>query len=291
MAFWSSQTLLGRLGELIDKPSEAAIDCNAIELRVGSEIYVTPSLQDVHTTTKRLLSAAEPFQIPPGQFAFILTEEVISVPPTAMAFISMKATFKMKGLVNVSGFHVDPGWTGRLIFAVFNAGPSPVHLQRGLRLFLIWYAYLDEESKERKTQQGPLNIPPAMISNLTGGHDSLYELDKRLKETKETLDAEQKKLSDRIHELDKTQTTIKVILSALLTLAGGITILLLRESIFPRSHEPATQTSFINSGVQEPAPVTSALQQQPSGNQGADQDAIPTLPPEVETPSEQPKAR
>lgn len=72
---------------------------------------------------------------PPGQFAFILAEETVRVPPSAMAFISMRATFKMKGLVNVSGFHVDPGWNGPLIFAVHNAGPGPVHLQRGLPLF------------------------------------------------------------------------------------------------------------------------------------------------------------
>src|SRR5258708_33926463 len=138
MAFWSSQTLGSRLDELLDDPASARIDCNAIEWRVGREIYVTPNLDDIYTTTKRQLAADEPFQIPPGQFAFLLTEEAVSVPAAAMAFISMKATFKMKGLINVSGFHVDPGWNGQLVFAVFNAGPSPVHLQLGLRLFLIW---------------------------------------------------------------------------------------------------------------------------------------------------------
>ena len=34
-----------------------------------------------------------------------------------------------------------------LIFAIFNAGPSPVHLQRGLPLFLIWYAALDHPAR------------------------------------------------------------------------------------------------------------------------------------------------
>ena len=48
-----------------------------------------------------------------------------------MAFISIKAKLKFRGLVNVSGFHIDPGYRGKIIFAVFNAGPQPILLRRG----------------------------------------------------------------------------------------------------------------------------------------------------------------
>jgi dCTP deaminase len=222
MAFWSSQTLKRRLSELVNKPTEVVIDCNAIELKVGSEIYITPNLDEVHTQTKQLLSEKQPFQIPPGQFAFLLTEETVYVPPTTMAFISMKATFKMKGLVNVSGFHVDPGWKGPLIFAVFNAGPAPIHLQRGLPLFLVWYADLDEESEERKTKEGQTTIPPAIINNLTGASDSLYALDKRLKDEIERLEHADEKLSDRIHALKSVQTGMIVTFSVLSTILVGL---------------------------------------------------------------------
>jgi dCTP deaminase len=133
MAFWSSQTLAARVAELTDPPvPKDAIDCNAITLRVGREIYVTPELEDAHIRTKQQLRNNQGFVIPPGQFAYLMTEEIVKVPNNTMAFISIKATFKMKGLVNVSGFHADPGWAGPLIFAVFNAGPSPVHLHQGL---------------------------------------------------------------------------------------------------------------------------------------------------------------
>ena len=52
------------------------------------------------------------------------------------------------GLVNVSGFHVDPGWEGPLIFAVFNGGPSPVTVKRLDELFHIWFADLDDAAVE-----------------------------------------------------------------------------------------------------------------------------------------------
>ena len=161
MAFWSSQTLEARISELTEPPvAKDAVDCNAITLRVGREVYITPELEDAHTRTKQLLRNNQAFLIPPGQFAYLMTEEVVKVPEDTMAFISMKATFKMKGLVNVSGFHADPGWNGPLIFAVFNAGPAPVHLHQGLPLFLIWYADLDLKSLKSKTKLGPTNIPP-----------------------------------------------------------------------------------------------------------------------------------
>jgi len=71
----------------------------------------------------------EQFVIPPGQFAYLLTEEVVRIPSSAMGFISLKFGVKGPGLINVSGFHVDPGYWGRLVFSVYNAGPSEARLQ------------------------------------------------------------------------------------------------------------------------------------------------------------------
>jgi dCTP deaminase len=223
MAFWSSQTLAARVAELTDPPvPKDAIDCNAITLRVGREIYVTPELEDAHIRTKQQLRNNQGFVIPPGQFAYLMTEEIVKVPNNTMAFISIKATFKMKGLVNVSGFHADPGWAGPLIFAVFNAGPSPVHLHQGLPLFLIWYADLDHPSEKSKILPGPNQIPPDRISNLTGGVNSIHALDKRVTEEAEARCDEINNLNDRIHDIEKSQIRLIVIGTVLLTISLSI---------------------------------------------------------------------
>lgn len=86
--------------------------------------------------------------IPPGQFALLLSDEVVSVPPTAIGFISIKSSFKLHGLINVSGFHVDPGFSGRLMFSVYNAGGSDVLISRGQRLFLMWFASLESQTED-----------------------------------------------------------------------------------------------------------------------------------------------
>jgi dCTP deaminase len=224
MAFWSSQTLGERIGQLIDPPDTEMIDCNAITLRVGTEIYITPELEQAHVQTKQRLRNNQGFLIPPGQFAFLITEEVVRVPPDTMAFISMKTTFKNKGLVNVSGFHADPGRDGPLIFAVYNAGPAPVHLYRGLPLFLIWYADLDCPSEKRKTIPGPRQIPAVTISNLTGGVNSLNVLDRRLTEEAQRRREEDDKLSMRIHDVEKAQGRNNVMLGIFLTIAISLSV-------------------------------------------------------------------
>src|SRR6266705_6882029 len=219
MAFWSSQTLEAKVRdqELIRPPRDNAVDCNAYTLRIGPEIYVTPTLEQgsANTHTKVRLSEGEPFTIPAGQFAFLMSEESVEVPTNAMAFISIKARIKFRGLVNVSGFHVDPGWNGPLIFAVFNAGPATVHLHRGQDLFLIWYADLDKASERHKNDMGGSVIPPDIINNISGELYSLQNLSKTMHEKDEEL-------SNRIHDIEKTHVRITTILSIVATLLVGL---------------------------------------------------------------------
>ena len=91
--FWSGETLGEQLGMLIDPFVPERVDCASYTLAIGPEVYVSPNYQtaDPTTITIRKLSDGEAFTIPPGQFAFLLTEEVVSVPADALAFISIRA--------------------------------------------------------------------------------------------------------------------------------------------------------------------------------------------------------
>lgn len=182
MTFWSGEKLREQLPALVDPFEPARIDCAAYRLRIGPEVYVSPTDQakDAQTKSKVALKDGEAFTIPAGQFAFLLTEDRITVPDTALAFISVRATVKFRGLVNVSGFHVDPGYKGRLVFSVFNAGPGPVHLARGDECFLIWYADLDRKTELVKTGGGFDDIPTKLINPIAGEIQSLAGLSKRM---------------------------------------------------------------------------------------------------------------
>lgn len=217
--FWSGETLSERLKTLIDPFSPARLDCAAYTVAIGPEVYVSPNEQSADPTmvTVRQLGDGEAFTIPPGQFAFLLTEEVISVPADALAFISIRAKTKFRGLVNVSGFHVDPGFRGQLTFAVFNAGPIPIHLKRGQPIFLIWYASLDRETAFKK--DGPVHkgIDPDLVTGIAGELQSFAGLSKKIKDV-------DKGLGDRIHALEKEQTYYRVIAAIALALVIGLTV-------------------------------------------------------------------
>ena len=211
--FWSGETLSQRLKGLIDPFDTRRVDCASYQLSIGSEVYVSPSDQTAEpdAVTVRKLGDEDWFCIPPGQFAFLLTEEVVTVPDDAIAFISIRAKTKFRGLVNVSGFHVDPGFRGQLTFSVFNAGPVPVHLQRGQEIFLIWYASLDRSTTFKKCGTIRKGIDPEIITAVAGELQSFSSLSKK-------IDGVNNSLRDRMNNIEKKQIGIYVAGSAILTL-------------------------------------------------------------------------
>lgn len=188
MAFWSDATLKRRLPDLIRPFSSENVSCSSYELGLGLEAYITP-VHDakIAERVKQKLAPDGSVLIPKGQFAFLITDEVIRVPVDAMAFISIKAGIKFRGLVNVSGFHVDPGYNGRLVFSVFNAGAADVKLHCDERVFLIWYAGLDAPSTSPKKGKGFMTIPSILLHGLAEESLSLSVLDKRLVDAENTI--------------------------------------------------------------------------------------------------------
>ena len=185
--YWGNDRLRTELPHLIANFSESQLDQASYRLRIGAEVYVSPTGEpgDTNRTPKRHLETGDGFAIPSGQFGFILTEETVEVPKYAIAFISMRSQYKFRGLVNVSGFHVDPNYKGRLLFSVFNAGPKTVHLSRGEDCFLIWYASIDPPV-DGPTKQGFCDIPSREISFVSDGVLSLSRLESRIKSVEKT---------------------------------------------------------------------------------------------------------
>ena len=201
--FWGNNELKRRLPQIVSDYEEARLDRATYKLRIGPEVYVSPTGvgSDQKNKTKLKLDLGRDFVIPAGQFAFLLTEETVAVPEDALAFISVRAKYKFRGLVNVSGFHVDPGFTGRLVFSVFNAGPGEVHLERCEECFHIWFADLrDHEPMGPKV--GYQNIPSEIINPIAGEIQSFAGLDAKITETEKTL-------SDKLTAVEREQTVIK----------------------------------------------------------------------------------
>ena len=219
--FWSGETLTERLqADALVVPFRAErIDCAAYTLGVGQEVYVSPSDRavDPEAVTIRRLEHGQSLSIPPGQFAFLLTEESVTVPNDSLGLISIRAKKKFRGLVNVSGFHVDPGYSGQLTFAVFNAGPVPVHLKRGDPIFLLWYAQLDRPTEMKKSGATMHGLDSHIIAGIAGELKSFSGLARRIEEL-------EKELTMRLHKVERTQAGIR---SVVMLVGGALMGLLL----------------------------------------------------------------
>jgi dCTP deaminase len=205
MAFWSGETLrdwIPKFGIIKNSNSDTvadSIDCAAITLRLGQEARVTPFRRrdQIFRRKKDLLRLGDSIVIPPGQFAFLLTEEEIALPNHVLGFISLRSRYKFQGLINVSGFHVDPGYEGHLLYAVYNAGPKDVFLKRGEKMFLLWLAELDQNTKfnypDAKKRDGREFEPPlreissARVNSVTGGVYSPQALAERMQNFETTF--------------------------------------------------------------------------------------------------------
>jgi dCTP deaminase len=189
MPFWSGEKLLANQ-HVISDFSPDRVDCNSYTLRMGNCYYVTPDSEAKEAPTKIFLNPGHPFSIPPGQFGYLLSKEVVTIPHDTMAFISMRTGIKWQGLINVSGFHVDPGYKGKLIYAVYNASPSPVQLCENDPVFKIWFASLDRESGPEHIfkQKAVQDISNELIRGMSREIFSLQSIAEKIRNLQPTID-------------------------------------------------------------------------------------------------------
>lgn len=161
-------TIKTNIQDYISDYNESRYNKWSYDLCLGEEVYITSE------ETPKILTALEPYvSIRPGDFALLITQENIFVPNNCMAFISVKFTYKQKGLINISGFHVDPNYQGRIIFSVYNAGPNDILLKLGETVFMIFFGELDTICDEKRKSY--YHIPTTMISEIKGQSSSLAE--------------------------------------------------------------------------------------------------------------------
>lgn len=179
--FLSGDWLAEYGGSLVKPFNRAQIDCASYAMRMGDEAYVSVWGSRDRKLTLCQLKHEEAIEIPAGQFAFLLTHEKVTIPHDLLAFINIKNGLKSSGLVNVSGFHVDPGYRGRLVFAVFNAGPKKITVRHNDELFLIWFARLEGATeKYARKKAGFTKLESDFISRIPEESASLNSLTDRI---------------------------------------------------------------------------------------------------------------
>lgn len=180
MAFWTRAKFEKSLAELFTDSTyeKASIDKAAYNLRLGKEVFLSGS--DVPL----ILTDRHPYvAIQPGAYVLLTTCEYLTMPPDVLGFITLRYKYKKRGLLNVSGFQVDPGFHGRLVFSVFNVGTHDVVLQLGEPMFMLFIASLTEpvtgNLKGAHYDQKGFSLED--IIAIQGRSASLVQMDSRIK--------------------------------------------------------------------------------------------------------------
>ena len=170
MSFLSDRTIQAIGARIIHpfRPDRVGTGAYELSLHLGSR-----ASGNGHTLDDACL------KIPPGQFAYLFTKERVTIPNHLLGFISIKSSNKWKGLINVSGFHVDPGYNGALKFAVYNAGSRDIFLEFGEPAFQLWLAEFDQPATAY-SKAGCDGITCADRSELSGDVHSPASLDRRV---------------------------------------------------------------------------------------------------------------
>lgn len=169
-------------GEETEKPMELDPENEGwsdwtVDLSLGEEVFLS-SDEEI-----RFLRENESLSIDPGEFALLVTDEIVNIPNDKTAFISLKFGHARKGLINISGFHVDPNYKGRLVFSVYNASPSPVILRRGQPVFMIVFANLTAKVSANRDEakfQGIRRLKSGWLEGLQGRTASVEKLNEEV---------------------------------------------------------------------------------------------------------------
>ena len=183
MSFLSDREIKTRLATLVPNGDALEPEGASLDLRLGHHYYMSSE-----TTPGQLSPQRQYVSIPRGDFAILMTKERITIPADMMAFITMKLKYKMQGLINVSGFHVDPGFTGFLTYGVFNSGPQDIKVLLDEPMFTIFFAELTSESTTPYDGgMGRDTFDPSWITQLHGQSTHVVNLDVRLRAVEERL--------------------------------------------------------------------------------------------------------
>ncbi|HEX8815115.1 MAG TPA: hypothetical protein VF753_06415 [Terriglobales bacterium] len=164
------------------------------DLRLGSDVYVGGK-----SAPKKLTEAFPYLTLKPGQFAILTCHERINLQKgdihageqSYMGFIAVRTTFKMQGLVNISGFHVDPTHQGTLLFAVQNVGPIDILLKYLEPTFTIFFSEVRGDIGETRGDEKGVRFKPKLegirlqdVQNLGGGSVTISQLRKEISDLK-----------------------------------------------------------------------------------------------------------
>ena len=147
--------------------------------------------------------------IQPGEVVYVLTKERVNLPADMYMSLSANRGMSEFGVLTLGGFAVDPGYSGRLMFGLYNYSSTPFTLIPGSKLIGgVFYSLNENERIDPNTIEKPKSIDefPARLINIISkysptGMNSLEEAIKAISKQVEALKSDFNKSKDDLFSL------------------------------------------------------------------------------------------
>jgi len=129
--------------------------------------------------------------VAPGELIFLLTEEIVNLPDNIIALLVFKRKMNHEGVQVLGGSVVDPLYSGRLLFGLYNFSSEPFPVIPGKKIMSIMFYQLDgEEIGEFPKPEARIDsFPDELLRNMSKYKPtSQQQLERQLLEVKTSLE-------------------------------------------------------------------------------------------------------
>jgi deoxycytidine triphosphate deaminase len=131
-------------GKVIEHGSVANCDAIKYDFTLDSKFLKAQYGAPVDYNSLRPVEQKEAI-IASGEVVFVLTKENINLPDNMFLQLSPKRGMTEFGVLTLGGFAVDPGYSGKLMFGLYNFSSRPFRLLPGRKLAGAVFYELDEK--------------------------------------------------------------------------------------------------------------------------------------------------
>lgn len=155
--------------------------------------------------------------IQPGEVVYVLTKEKVNLPSDMYMSLSANRSMSEYGVLTLGGFAVDPGYSGKLMFGLYNYSSTPFPLMPGSKLIGgVFYQLDEDETFDVKDIDVPTTIdefPPRLVSiiskysptGMVSLEESINAISKQMAAIKEELNKNKDELFNLRHLVQDTQ--------------------------------------------------------------------------------------
>lgn len=166
---------------LISDIDDACVQGASYDLRLGKEYAARGK--------RHRLSHRGEVELLPGQFVLLTTREELALPNDVVGHAGLMSAFAQKGIISLFSPQIDPGFQGKLIVPLFNAGHARVRFERDERVFTVEFVKTTEPTTSWLDQphRKPLTRIPKSALDIETAFSDLSELARTTEDLKTRL--------------------------------------------------------------------------------------------------------